>query len=102
MAKKTTQPELRVSRADFYRLRGQEFFEACFKCIDGFLGDTPKRDKRWDKLNRYQQGLYAWWCFWGDVENGGLAQYFYNFGDALVPALQKLLKESGNNAMIPL
>ena len=50
---------------------------------------------RWSRLNPYQQGLHAWWAFWGDVLNGGLAQFFYNHTDLAVPALEELLRTSG-------
>ena len=93
---------IQLSRIDFYRLRGQEFFGALFKCIEGTLGEGPQRTKRWAELSVYQQGVYAWWCFWGDVENGGLTQFFYNHTDAYIPALEKLLTISGNEAMAAL
>jgi uncharacterized protein len=103
MAKnKTPEPRLRLSRVDFYRLRGQEFFEALFRCVDGELGEGRQRTKRWARLNALQQGLYAWWCFWGDVFNGGLTQYFYNHTDAFSPALNALLTVSRNAPMASL
>jgi antitoxin component YwqK of YwqJK toxin-antitoxin module len=91
-----------MRRVDFYRLCGHEFFEALFIAIDRTLGEGPARLRAWPKLNRLQQGLCAWWTFWGDVTNGGLVQYFYNQGDVELPALGELMKASGNQPMLPL
>jgi hypothetical protein len=46
--------------------------------------------------------LHAWARFWGDVENGGLVQFFYNHTDALLPGLREILKASGSLPMIKL
>src|SRR5579859_7567795 len=102
MAKTAGHNPVRVSRVDFYRLRGPEFFEALAAAIDRALGEGEQRLRAWAKLNRPQQGLYAWSSFWGDVMNGGLVQYFYNHGDALLPALGELMKASGNAPLVPL
>jgi antitoxin component YwqK of YwqJK toxin-antitoxin module len=96
MAKKAAPVKLRFSRIDFYRLRGQEFFEELFKRVERFLGDGRSRGNRWNQLNACQQGVYAWWCFWGDVLNGGLVQFFYNCADVYVPALHQLLEDTDN------
>lgn len=93
---KTTSPQPLLQRIDFYRLRGQEFFEALVKSVAQALGDEKTWPKRWPKLNPTQQGVLAFWHFWGDVENGGLTQYFYNHTDAQIPVLTKLLKAAGN------
>lgn len=96
MGKKASTSQLRFSRVDFYRLRGQEFFETVFNCINRELGEGKRRADRFLKLNPLQQGIFGWWCFWGDLENGGPAQFFYNCGDAYVPAIDHLLKKTGN------
>ncbi len=96
MANKTKQVRVRLSRIDFFRLRGEEFFEALFQCISHELGDDRQRTKRWARLNRHQQGLYAWWWFLVDVPNGGLTQFFYNHTDVFVTPLAGLLKTSSN------
>ncbi|HEX3728461.1 MAG TPA: hypothetical protein VHV47_01565, partial [Opitutaceae bacterium] len=92
MAKEAAEIRPRLSRIDFFRHRGPDFFQALFRCIDQELGEGDGRAIRWSGLNPYQQGLHAWWTFWGDVLNGGLAQYFYNHTDFAVPALDELLK----------
>lgn len=102
MAMKQTHALPRLSRIDFFRLRGAEVFELLFRLLERELGEGEHRARRWAKLNAYQQGLYAWWCFWTDVLNGGLAQYFYNHTDAQVPCLHLLLTESGNASMAAL
>jgi antitoxin component YwqK of YwqJK toxin-antitoxin module len=99
MAKKTTEIRPRLSRIDFYRHRGSDFFEALYRCIDRELGEDRQRLKRWSRLNTLQQGLHAWRGFLGDVLNGGLVQYFYNHTDVLVPALVEPLEASGCQAM---
>ena len=96
MARKLTEVRPRFSRIDFFRLHGEELFEALFRCMDRELGEGQEPTKRWAKLNPHQQGLYAWRCFWGDALNGGLTQFFYNHADVLVPALERLLQDSGN------
>jgi antitoxin component YwqK of YwqJK toxin-antitoxin module len=99
MPKSRGDVRLRLSRVDFYRLRGQDFFDALFRCIDAALGKGTQRRKRWVQLNSPQQGLHAWWYFWGDVMNGGLVQYFYNHTDASVSVLQRLLKDTNNTTL---
>jgi antitoxin component YwqK of YwqJK toxin-antitoxin module len=102
MAKKKPAIQPRLSRIDFYRLRGSEFFEALFQCIDRELGEGAHRARQWARLTLHQQGLHAWARFWGDVENGGLAQFFNNHTDALVPGLREILKASDSLPMIKL
>jgi len=99
MAKKPTEPRIRLNRIDFFRLRGEEFFEALCKCIDKELGEPRNRGRLLAKLTPHQQGAYAWWNLYTEVHNGGLAQYFYNWSDASVPALLGLLKAAGNDAL---
>ena len=60
MAKRRMAIRPRFSRIDFYRLRGEEFFEALFVCIDHELGETQQRTERWAKLGPHQQGVYTW------------------------------------------
>src|SRR5687767_6044357 len=95
----TIQP--RLSRIDFYRYRGDEFLEAVCEAIEQALGGDRQRVARWAKLNRYQQGIYGWWIFYSEVQNGGLAQFFYNRSDAFIPAIIGLLKASRNTRLIP-
>jgi antitoxin component YwqK of YwqJK toxin-antitoxin module len=102
MAKMKPKIQPRLSRIDFFRHRGSEFFEALFRCIDRELGEGAQRAKRWASLTLYQQGLHAWGRFWGDVENGGLAQFFYNHTDAPVSGLREVLKASGSLPMATL
>ncbi len=102
MAKKSKDLQLRLGRVDFYRLRGIEFFEALFRCIDRALGEGSARTRNWARLNPHQQGLHAWWGFLGDVQNGGLAQYFYNHTDVFAPALEAILDASENSRMAEL
>jgi antitoxin component YwqK of YwqJK toxin-antitoxin module len=90
-----TEP-LRFSRIDFYRLREFDFDSALFRSIQRQLGEGKTFDQRWAKLSPLQQGVYAWWVFWGEIENGGFVQYFYNQGDKGVPGLVALLKATGN------
>jgi antitoxin component YwqK of YwqJK toxin-antitoxin module len=91
-----------LSRIDFFRLHGDEFFRSLVGCIDQELGEGQQRTRRWALLNSHAQGAHAWWYFWGDVENGGLTQFFYNHTDATVPALEGLLNASGNGPMASL
>jgi antitoxin component YwqK of YwqJK toxin-antitoxin module len=102
MAKMKTKIQPRLSRIDFFRLHGSDFFNALFRCIDRELGEGAQRANRWASLTLDQQGLHAWGTFWGDVENGGLAQFFYNHTDALVPGLKDVLKASGSRPMAAL
>jgi len=95
METNTTEIRPRLSRIDFFRHRGSDFFEALFRCIDCELGEGPERTTRWPGLTPDQQGLHAWWYFSGDVQNGGLAQFCYNHTDVLVPALRGFLEASG-------
>jgi antitoxin component YwqK of YwqJK toxin-antitoxin module len=95
-------PTLRLNRVDFFRLRGFDFMGAVFQSIEQSLGDEQDRVKKWGKLNTYQQGFHTWWCFIGDVENGGLTQYFYNHTDSRLPPLIKLLKVTGNSSLVPI
>jgi antitoxin component YwqK of YwqJK toxin-antitoxin module len=99
MPKVTKAANLRFSRTDFYRLRNFNFFDALFRAIEQQLGEGPKFDRKWKQLTPLQQGLYAWWVFWGDAENGGLVQYFYNHGDQGVPGLLVLLNATGNQPL---
>ncbi len=96
MARKLTEVRPRFSRIDFFRLRGDDFFEALYRCLDHDGGEKKQYRKRWAKLNPHQQGVYAFWCFLGDVLNGGLVQYFYNHTHVMVSALHQLLEDSGN------
>jgi antitoxin component YwqK of YwqJK toxin-antitoxin module len=95
MAKKTIEIRPRLSRIDFILCHGSDFFEALFQCIALELGTGRQRTSRWAKLNPYQQGVYAWSPFCGDVQNGGVTQYFFNHSDACVPSLEALLNEAG-------
>jgi antitoxin component YwqK of YwqJK toxin-antitoxin module len=90
------QVQVRVSRIDFFRLHGDEFFEMLFHCVERELGEGRQRARRWAGLTPHQQGVYAWWSFQCDVLNGGLTQFFYNHTDAIVPPLERLLQDSGN------
>jgi antitoxin component YwqK of YwqJK toxin-antitoxin module len=92
----------RLNRISFYRLRGDEFFELLFECIEQSLGSQTGRARRWARLNPYQQGVWAWWPFSGNLLNGGLVQYFYNEGDACVEPLKALLVASDNAPMADL
>jgi antitoxin component YwqK of YwqJK toxin-antitoxin module len=85
----------RVNRIDFFRNHGPDFFEALSRCIAHELGQGAQRENRWARLTPAQQGVYELWCFWAEVENGGLAQYFYNHTNARVPALEELLRVTG-------
>lgn len=101
MAKaKETRP--RLNRISFYRLRGDEFFNLLFECIEQSLGSQTGRASRWARLNPYQQGVWAWWPFSGNLLNGGLVQYFYNQRDAYVEPLKTLLVASDNAPMADL
>jgi antitoxin component YwqK of YwqJK toxin-antitoxin module len=102
MAKRLMAVRPRFSGIDFFRLRGEEFFGALFRCIDHELGETRQRAERWAILTPHQQGVYAWWCFLGDVLNGGLTQFYYNHTDVMVPALERLLADSGNTPLTEL
>lgn len=94
--------QIHFNRIDFYRLRGDDFYDALFTSINQALEDGRRRDRRWKQLNRYQQGVYAWWLLWGDVENGGLVQYFYNKTDAYIPALIAFLTATDNSDLASL
>src|SRR5947208_8717827 len=99
MAKNLKENLPRLSRIDYFRLHSDDFFGAVFQGIDQELGEGQQRRKRWARLNPHQQGLYAWWCFWGELWNAGLTQFFYNQTDILVPAIERLMKASGNTQM---
>ena len=43
--------------------------------------------------------MHGWWSFCCEVENGGIAQFFYNHGDVACANLIKLLKASANEPM---
>jgi hypothetical protein len=88
--------EPRMDRVDFYRLRGDAFFEAVHSAIDAALGEGRARERRWAKLTPAQQGMYGYWLLGIEQGNGGLAQFFYNRTDALVPAIQRLLRRAGS------
>jgi antitoxin component YwqK of YwqJK toxin-antitoxin module len=90
---------LTFSRIDFYRLRDFEFLRALFAAIEQQIGEGKQFERKWKHLAPLQQGLYAWWIFWGDAENGGLVQYFYNHGDQGVPGLVALLKATGSQPL---
>lgn len=101
MAKeKETRP--RLNRISFYRLRGDEFFQLLFECIEQSLGSQSDRSTRWARLSPYQQGVWAWWPFSGNLLNGGFVQYFYNKRDACVESLKALLVASDNTPMADL
>jgi antitoxin component YwqK of YwqJK toxin-antitoxin module len=102
MAKKNKETRPRLSPIDFFRLHGREFFLAVYQSIEQVLGDDRQWKQRWSRLDPRHRGLYAWWRFWGDVENGGLSQFFFNCTDAWVPALDALLVASGNAPMAAL
>lgn len=99
MSKANKSVQLTFSRIDFYRLRELDFFRALFRAMEEQLGEGVQFSRRWKKLTPLQQGLYAWWIFWGDAENGGLVQYFYNHGDQGVPGLVALLKATGRKPL---
>jgi hypothetical protein len=66
-----------------------------FQSIDRALGKNAQRGKRWAKLNRYQRAVHSWGYFRRDVENGGLALFFYNHNDALVSSIHEALGMAG-------
>lgn len=90
---------LRVSRMNFYRLHGDDFFEWLMREVQATFADGKDLDRKWDALSPLQQGVYTWWYFYTEVQNGGLAQYFYNQEDGFLPALAKLLKASDNTPL---
>jgi antitoxin component YwqK of YwqJK toxin-antitoxin module len=102
MPKPSPASELRFSRVDFFRLRELDFFQALFRAMERQLGQGKAFEQRWKKLSLLQQGVFAWWIFWGEVENGGFVQYFYNRGDAGVPGLVALLKATGSQPLAAL
>ncbi len=102
MAKKTNEIWPRLSRIDFFREHGSDFFQSLFDGIELELGKGAPRARRWARLNPYQQGVLSWSCFDGEIRNGGLAQFFYNHTDVLVPPLEALLEAAGCTPMAAL
>ena len=93
---------IRLSRIDFYRLSGLDLFHAIFRAIERQLDEASTFAATWAKLTPSQQGYYAWWVFTGEVQNGGLVQYFFNVRDRFIPPLQTFLSRTGNVALAEL
>jgi antitoxin component YwqK of YwqJK toxin-antitoxin module len=93
---------VRFSRIDFYRLNGLDLYQSLYRAISNQLGEGKAFAANWAKLTGNQQGFHAWWGFSGEVQNGGLVQYFFNDGNRFVPALQAFLVRTGNDALVKL